>query len=453
MCGLIGGSVGLAFDLTSIKHRGPDSFGETVAGAWRLGHSRLAIQDITDASAQPVVRNDLALTYNGELWNPQALRDTLGGQWVTTGDTEVVFRMIQTLGVEALAHLDGMFALAWVGADGVLRLARDAHGEIPLHYGKTTEGEFVYCSEIAPLLAHSVQPSSVRWVEPGTVLSIAPDGTMSTQRWFELPQDDETASVRDLLRQGVRNREISDVPVAFLLSGGLDSAAVAALSSMKNRVAYTAVHHAKSRDRRLARQVAERLGLMLIEVHVPSPTADDLRRVVNIIEQPHKAQVEIAWACVHLAKRMQSDRIKVVLSGEGSDELLGSYGMAYHGIKQHGWRGYRERAFIGQHRKNFARTNKVFMRYGIEARLPFLHPPLVSHLLSRTPEEVTMNKRHPKAILGSAVEDLVGREVAWRPKAAFQTEARLDKAAARTLDDPAKFYRTTFTEQFQGVKP
>jgi asparagine synthase (glutamine-hydrolysing) len=453
MCGLIGGTSRLALDLSSISHRGPDSYGEAVQDCWRLGHTRLAIQDISDASAQPVVSSSLTVTYNGELWNPDRLRNMLGGAWATTGDTEVVVRMIEQHGTRALAQLDGMFALAWVDESGDLMLARDAHGEIPLHYGTTSDGQFMYCSEIAPLLAHGVQADSVRWVQPGTVLTVTPDGSRSSEQWFALPEDQPTASVRDLLRDGVRNREISDVPVAFLLSGGLDSAAVAALSSMKHRVAYTAVHHAKSRDRRLARQVAARLGMILIEVPVPSPSAADLGSVVQIIEQPHKAQIEIAWACVHLAKRMQADGIKVVLSGEGSDELLGSYGMAYHGIQKHGWRGYREQTFIGQHRKNFARTNKVFMRYGIEARLPFLHPPLVQHLLSRSQEEVTMHKRHAKAILASAVEDLVGSEVAWRPKAAFQTEARLDKAAARAVSDPAKFYRETYASHFGGAKP
>jgi asparagine synthase (glutamine-hydrolysing) len=418
-----------------------------------LGHTRLAIQDTSSASDQPIVTPLLALTYNGELWNPSPLRESLGGTWDTTGDTEVVVRVIQRHGIDGLSRLDGMFALAWVGDSGSLILARDAYGEIPLHYGFTASGSFAYCSELAPLLSVGVRPDSVRWVDPGTALTVSPDGRITFTRWYESPADTPDASVRDLLRQGVRNREISDVPVAFLLSGGLDSAAVAALSSMKHQVAYTAVHHAKSRDRRLARQVAARLGMQLIEVPVPAPTAQDLEWIVSVIEQPHKAQVEIAWACAYLAKRMQADGIKVVLSGEGSDELLGSYGMAYHGIQKYGWRAYREQTFVGQHRKNFARTNKVFMRYGIEARLPFLHPPLVSHLLARTQDEVTMSKRHPKAILASAVEDLVGSEVAWRPKAAFQTEARLDKAAARAVSDPAKFYREAYASHFGGAKP
>lgn len=453
MCGLIGCRSHRELSLASIEHRGPDAAAQVVAGTWRLGHTRLAIQDMSDASSQPYEADGITLTYNGELWNPEQLREKIGGHWRTSGDTEVVARVLARFGLDALPMLDGMFALAWVDQSGDLNLARDAYGEIPLHYGTADDGTIVYCSEIAPLLEMGVSPASVRWLEPGTVMTVTDGNNVSSRKWYTEPKDDPSASVRELLATGVRNRLVGDAPIAFLLSGGLDSSAVAALAEMPAVTAYTAVHYAKSRDRQCAREIAQRLGMTLVEVPVPVPTADDLRQVVEWIEQPHKAQVEISWACVHLARRLRADGIKVILSGEGSDELLGSYGMAYHGIKQHGFRGYRERVFTGQHRKNFARTNKIFMRFGIEARLPFLHPPLVSHLLSRTQEEVTMAGKHPKAILASAVDDLIGQKVAWRAKAAFQTDARLDKSAARSLSDPAAFYRSEFQSTFRGVKP
>jgi asparagine synthase (glutamine-hydrolysing) len=453
MCGLIGSSAKLQINLDSIAHRGPDAAAEIVAGYWRLGHTRLAIQDLTDSSNQPVTSNGTVITYNGELWNPEQLRSQLPGQWATTGDTEVVARALGIYGEDALAMFDGMFALAWVQADGILRLARDPYGEVPLHYGLTEDRQFVYCSEITPMLTMGVDPSTIRWVQPGHIVTVTAEGSIESRRWYIEPEDNPNNSVRQLLKTGVRNRLIGDTPMAYLLSGGLDSSAVAALGKPNGAVAYTAVHYTKSRDRRCAHEIAERLGMILIEVPIPVPTADDMKNVIRYIEQPHKAQIEISWACIHLAKRLQADGIKIVLSGEGSDELLGSYGMAYHGIKQHGFRGYREKIFVGQHRKNFARTNKVFMRFGIEARLPFLHPPLVTHLLARSQDEVTMNKRHPKAILASAVEDLIGTSVAWRPKAAFQTDARIDQSAARTISDPAKLYKQTFATEFAGVKP
>lgn len=102
MCGLIGCSSELALDLDTIAHRGPDAAGEITVGRWRLGHSRLAIQDLSSASDQPVINGDVTVTYNGELWNPQELRQQLPGDWLTTGDTEVVVRALSVYDEQAL---------------------------------------------------------------------------------------------------------------------------------------------------------------------------------------------------------------------------------------------------------------------------------------------------------------------------------------------------------------
>ena len=91
------------------------------------------------------------------------------------------------------------------------------------------------------------------------------------------------------------------------------------------------------------------------------------------------------------------------------------------------------------------------MRYGVEARLPFLHEPFIARMLDATQDEVTARRRHPKAILAQVAEPLIGADLAWRAKAAFQTDARLDQAAARAVADPARFYRQTFADTFRGV--
>lgn len=450
MCGIVGGQLA-EVDLTTIAHRGPDDAQVVTCGPWLLGHTRLAVQDVTSESRQPMQRGAVTLTFNGELWAPHELRATYMLDCTTTGDTEVFALLLDRFSEDALRYVRGMFAVAWVASDNVLRIARDAYGEVPLHYGFTTDNRFVYGSEIAAVLAHGAHPTTIRWVNPGGIIRVYPDSRIEYDRWHHSPAYGETDDIGALLRQGVRDRLTADVPVGLLVSGGLDSSLIAALAARPDLPAYTAVHHAKSSDHRAARKLAERLGLQLIEVRVPSPTADDLADVVRIIEQPHKAQVEIAWACLHLARRLQKDGIRVVLSGEGSDELLGSYGMSYHGIKQYGWRGYRERTFIGQHRKNFARTNKVFMRYGVEARLPFLHEPFIARILDATQDEVTAHRRHPKAIIAQVAEPLIGADLAWRTKAAFQTDARLDQAAAKAVTDPTRFYRQAFSETFGGV--
>lgn len=455
MCGLLGGNVAPEIlDLETIAHRGPDSRGIETIGTWTLGHTRLAIQDLSSASTQPIRYDGLVVTYNGELWRPDVARRALDGvRFETTGDTEVVARLLERHGADALPMLDGMFALAWSDGES-LWLARDPYGEIPLHYGTTSTGALVYGSEVAPLLSCGAVPASIRWVPPGTVIRARGDGRLDFAEWYEQPQPSSDETLRDLLRRGVTGRLTSDAPVALLLSGGLDSAAIATVVAEEraNVVAYTAVAYERSNDRRYAREIASTLGIELREIHVPPPTPEALAETVRTIEQPHKAQVEIGYACSHLARAIAADGYRVILTGEGADELFASYGMAYHGIAQHGWDGYRQRTYTGQHRKNFARTNKVFLRHGVEARLPFLEPTLAAYLLARTQAETTLDGRHPKALLASAFEHDLGPCV-WRTKAAFQTDARIDRAAKTIIPDPRAYYLDVYRHFFPNVKP
>lgn len=461
MCGLIGGRLlpeQVQSGMDQMTHRGPDGQGLVIMRGWTLGHVRLAIQDLTEDSAQPVIRGDQAFTYNGELWNPQAVRaaypDTV---WQTTGDTEPLVTHLMAEGLTGLRDVEGMFALAWTDGEDLL-LARDTYGEVPLHYGFTLDGRFAYGSEVAPLLHLGVAPRSVRWVPPGGWLRVTLEGRITHGFWADPhdltpnPEADSTR-IRELLRAGSLGRMTSDRSVAVLCSGGLDSSAILGLlvEAGHRPEVYTAVYDEHSSDLRHARKIAAHLGLNLTEVKVPPPTRETLAKLVRTIEMPHKAQVEIAVACDALASQIAADGHAVLLSGEGSDELWASYGMSYHGIKREGWHNYRRNLFLGQHRKNFARTNKVFMRHSIEARLPFLHPPLVRYGLGLTQEGVTDHRRHIKAILVEAVEDLLPHDSAWRAKVAFQTGAGLDKATAQVVASPKAFYRAEYLTAFRGV--
>lgn len=471
MCGLAGGAVAPATveqALAGMSHRGPDATGMATVGTFTLGHVRLSIQDLTSASDQPWRDGPLTVTYNGEAWQPEALRARLPArEWHTVGDTEVVAALLSQHGLDALPLLDrAMFALAWTDDRyGTLWLARDQFGEIPLHIGRTRDNRVVYASELATLLALGAAPSTVRWFPPGSAMRIDPDGRqVALHKWAPrmnlraLPATLGQAAreVRDRLTRGVLDRLTSDAPIAVLASGGLDSSAIIGLIRTHRPdvelVAYTAVHDRRSRDLTHARNVASRWEIPLVEVPVPDPTARDLDRIVDVIEQPHKAQVEIGWACDRLAAAIHADGRRVVLSGEGSDELWASYGLSYHGIKAKGFGPYRHELFTGQHRKNFPRTNKVFMRHGIEARLPFLDPSLVGYAL-QLPQAAVRETGNPKAVLAHATADVVTRDIGWRPKVAFQTGAGIDKTAARTIPNPRAHYTARFKYTFQGVTP
>jgi asparagine synthase (glutamine-hydrolysing) len=457
MCGVVGG-VGEPDErgLRALDHRGPDASGLVRVGDFWLGHARLAILDLDARSNQPFKRGRVVLAYNGELWNYRELRAelaALGEAFHTTGDTEVVAAALDRWGTDALWRLNGMFAIAWHDGE-VMRLARDRFGEVPLHY--SVQRPFRFASELKALRAMGSAPASWRDVGPGEVVTATTTGAKAW-RWYDPPArpmaiDLATASrhLRDLVDAGSTERAISDVPVCTLLSGGIDSAAVAAClaRSIPNLVAFTAVMDPRSPDLRSAREVAERIGVELREVRIPVPSGDDLVRVVEHIEQPFKAQVEIGWACLVLADAMRAEGFRVTFSGEGSDELWASYGFAYHALKKTGWHAYRKELFLDQARKNFARCNKVFMARSIECRLPFLHPPLVEFALCLPASAVQAGRSRPKAVLQDAFAGELPERITRRPKLAFQDGLGLKAAIAETIADPRRFYAEAYTTRY-----
>ena len=449
MCGILAGFG--EPDLTRIAHRGPDAAGRHRYGLVTLGHTRLAIQDPLPRSNQPYQAGPVTVAFNGEIFNHRALRETLTWGWRTESDTETLAVGLALDGPAFLAGIDGMFAVAWTDERDngtVLHVARDRQGEIPLHWDRKTA---MVASERKALDGRG---TAVIDIEPGTYAQITPT-TVKVTRWHELTAQPRTATldeaaiaVRKLLEQAVRSRAISDVPVCTLLSGGIDSAIIAYELSriVPDLTCYTARMNPRSPDLAAAREVAEAIGRPLVEVDVTPPTADDLARVVTVIEQPSKAQVEIGWPCLRLAKVIRGDGFKVTFSGEASDELWGSYEMSYHGIRKEGWYRYRRNLTARQAGKNFARVNKVFMAAGVEARLPFCDPELVDYALS-LPETAVRTGKDPssrKAVLSKAYTGVLPERVLHRPKLPFQTGLGL----VAPLPDPARFYRAEYRRQF-----
>jgi asparagine synthase (glutamine-hydrolysing) len=461
VCGIVGGvwirPKEIERGIAALVHRGPDVQAFRSFGDVTLGHTRLSILDLDPRSNQPFQYGNVVLSFNGEIWNYKEIRaelEAVGKTFATTGDTEVVAAALEAWGPSALERLNGMFAMAWTADGTTLHLARDRFGEVPLHYTPTRP--FRFASEVKALHALGASPAAVTDVGPGERLEVSAKGIRRVH-WYDPPARPAVitpasarAKLRHLIEQGSRERAISDVPVCTLLSGGIDSAAVAYFLAREipGLVAYTAVLDPKSQDLRAAREVARAIGIELREVRVRPPTSDDLARVVRAIELPHKAQVEIGWACLRLAEVMRADGFKVTFSGEGSDELWGSYGFAYHALKTQDWHTYRKNLFLTQARKNFPRCNKVFMAHSVECRLPFLHPPLVEFALSLPQRVVQDGKTRPKAVIQDAMAGLLPARVTQRAKVAFQDGMGLKTAIEKTLPDPRAFYAAEYRRAF-----
>ena len=465
MCGIIA-SYGGTHDqieraLPTLYHRGPDAQGISQTGAVLLGHTRLAIIDLDDRSNQPFTYGDTVITFNGEIWNYVALRIQLqaaGLTFTTAGDTEVLAAALDYWGTEALSRIEGMFAVAWSSDGGdSLSVARDRFGEVPVHIAR--QRPFWTASEIRALHAAGVNPKAIDLLDPGMMMTITATEVI-TQTWY-VPdpamriQDcrpQAAQEVERLIGHGVQERLIADVPVCVLLSGGIDSAAIASalIRNIPDLVAYTAVMNPRSRDLRTARETAYVLGIELREIPIPSPSLDDLARVIRVIEQPFKAQIEIGWACLHLAEAIAADGFRVTYSGEGSDELWASYGFAYHGLQKQGWYDYRRTLFRDQARKNFVRCNKIFMAHSIECRLPFLSTPLVEYALGLSQEAVQDGKGRPKAIMQDAFQKRLPESVVNRPKMAFQDGLGLKEDISARYPQVKRFYAAEYVNVIAG---
>jgi asparagine synthase (glutamine-hydrolysing) len=448
MCGIVAalGDVDIEPMLQRIAHRGPDGDGIVHDGDLHVGHVRLAIQDTSDAAAQPFTYGDVLLAYNGEMWNVEELRATLTDRdWRTSSDTEVLAALIEAHGVAALDMIDGMFALVWRQGDSVWA-SRDRWGKVPLYV--LDQGHSILVASERKALPRS---SRVRLLEPGVAVELA---TRSTRRWATpRPATDlDVDSIRTLLRRGVEQRLIGDRPVCFLLSGGLDSTLILhyAVELHPSPVAYTSVFDPASPDLHAARRVAAHYGVELIEVPVPQPNVERVVEAVEAVETSMPTQVEIALAHVSLSRAIAADGFRVALSGEAADELFYGYDwMKMEARKPKYINGHSQVLAFAVRRMaygNFLRVNKVMMSAGVEARLPFMEENLVAAALASSPE---INAPR-KVALKEAARGVVPDWVISRRKETYQGATGIAAAARSLIADPVRFYAHEERRLFGG---
>ncbi|HEU4980522.1 MAG TPA: asparagine synthase (glutamine-hydrolyzing), partial [Solirubrobacterales bacterium] len=374
MCGICGlvaldGASGpdpaaLAAMNETLVHRGPDSKGSMIEGPVALAMRRLSIIDLAGGD-QPIGNEDgtIQVIQNGEIYNYRELMDDLSGRghrFATHSDTEVIVHLYEERGPGFVEALRGMFAIAlWDARRARLVLARDRFGIKPLYY-RVADGTLSFASELKALLR---QPGFSREIDQGALEAflafnsvpapmtiftearklpaghtlVAEDGDVSVSRYSrpspvsagEVRSDGEeelATELRERLRDSVRAHLVSDVPVGVLLSGGIDSCALTALAAAESgyRVSTFSIGFEESSFDELgqARLVAQRYGTDHHELILRPDAVDLLPRLVEAFDEPFGDSSALP---TYLVSQLAADTVKVVLSGEGGDELFGGY--------------------------------------------------------------------------------------------------------------------------------
>jgi asparagine synthase (glutamine-hydrolysing) len=411
-----------------LAHRGPDAEGmySEPDEAGVLGHRRLSIVDLAGGD-QPIrtAEPSRVIVANGEIYNSPRLREELGERYRfrTHSDSECALHLYRERGTDAAAGLDGMFAFAIADGDD-LYAARDAIGIKPLYFGRR-DGALVFSSELKAMegIANDVQE-----FPPGTWYH----SNVGFHRYYrfpesapmEMPLAERLRTLRDTLERSVVKRLMSDVPVGAFLSGGLDSSLIAAIARRHLPGLHTfSVGVAGSRDLEAARRVAHHIGTTH---HEYVYDAEEIRRllpeIICSLESFDQDLVRSAIPC-YFASRLAAEQVKVILTGEGADELFAGYDY-YKGITDPAVL-HRElqRSVRSLHNMNLQRVDRLTMAHSIEGRVPFLDVEMIA-LAQTIPPDLKLatddeGRQVEKWILRKACEDLLPPEIIWRDKEQF----------------------------------
>ncbi|WP_072532235.1 asparagine synthase B [Bacteroides ilei] len=426
-----------------IRHRGPDWSGIYCGKSAILAHERLSIVD-PESGGQPLYSPDRKqiLAVNGEIYNHRDIRKQYKDKYEfqTGSDCEVILALYRDKGINFLEDLNGIFAFALYDEEkDEFLIARDPIGVIPLYIGYDKDGK-VYCaSELKALegFCDSYEPFL-----PGHYYS-SKEGKMTrwyTRDWFEYDAvKDNPASVQELhdaLEAAVKRQLMSDVPYGVLLSGGLDSSVISAIakkyaarrieSDGKKDAWWPQLHSFAiglkgAPDLVKAREVAQHIGTIHHEINYTIQEGlDAVRDVIYFIETYDVTTVRASTPMYLLARVIKSMGIKMVLSGEGADEVFGGY-LYFH--KAPNARAFHEetvRKLSKLYLYDCLRANKSLAAWGVEGRVPFLDKEFLDVAMRLNPEaKMCPGKTIEKKIVREAFADLLPASVAWRQKEQF----------------------------------
>src|SRR5215208_7783979 len=436
MCGIVGEyGGGIEPDtaermLKRLVHRGPDGEGSIeVAGNCWLGHRRLAIVDV-EGGKQPLKTEsgDLFFVGNGEIYNHEEVRETLSDdRFLTRSDNEVALHLYEEKGPDSFSEMHGMYAFIIAGEDGRFVAARDPVGIKPLYWAHRN-GSVRFASEMHAFdddwqeLVEPFPPGHAWTPEGGLVhfASAVPEEIEPLPPGTDLHQ-----GTREALIHAVERQMMGDVPVGVFLSGGLDSSLVAAIAARwaerEGTVLHTfAVGTEGSPDLVAARSVAQYLGTEHHETDYRAAEAlESLPNVVRAIESFDPGLVRSAVPNYMLA-RMTRQHVRVVLTGEGADELFAGYDYMREFTDDTALHTELERTVRSLHNLNLQRCDRVTMAHAVEARVPFLDREVIEWAL-RVPASAKLARpgEPEKRLLREAFDGWLPDELLWREKAEF----------------------------------
>lgn len=426
-----------------IRHRGPDWSGIYVGSKAILAHERLSIVD-PQSGGQPLYSADKkqVLAVNGEIYNHRDLRNEYAGKYdfQTGSDCEVILALYKHKGIDFLEDLSGIFAFALYDEEkDEFLIARDPIGVIPLYIGKDADGKIYcaselkalegFCDEYEPFL-----PGHYYWSKEGVM-----------KRWYQREwteyetvknNDAKVSDVHDALEDAVQRQLMSDVPYGVLLSGGLDSSVISAVAKKyaSKRIETDGASDAwwpqlhsfaiglkGAPDLSKAREVADYIGTVHHEInYTVQEGLDAIRDVIYFIETYDVTTVRASTPMYLLARVIKSMGIKMVLSGEGADEIFGGYLYFHKAPDAKAFHDETVRKLSKLHMYDCLRANKSLAAWGVEGRVPFLDKEFLDVAMRLNPQaKMAPGNVIEKKIVREAFADMLPESVTWRQKEQF----------------------------------
>ena len=479
-----------------IRHRGPDWSGIYCGGSAILAHERLSIVD-PESGGQPLYSPDRkqVLAVNGEIYNHQEIRRLFAGRYEfqTGSDCEVILALYHEKGINFLEDLNGIFAFVLYDEErDEFLIARDPIGVIPLYIGYDNDGTLYVASELKALEGQCDKyepflPGHYYWSkEPGMKRYYKRD-------WFEyVAVKDNPASacaIHDALTDAVKRQLMSDVPYGVLLSGGLDSSVISAIAEKfsemrieddsKTKAYWPRLHSFAvglkgAPDLAKAKLVADHIGTVHHEINYTIQEGlDAIRDVIYFIETYDVTTVRASTPMYLLARVIKSMGIKMVLSGEGADEIFGGYLYFHKAPTAKDFHDETVRKLGKLYLYDCLRANKSLSAWGVEGRVPFLDKEFLDVAMRTNPDaKMCPGSTMEKKIVREAFANMLPEEIAWRQKEQFSdgvgyswidtlkqitseavSDEQMAHAAERFPINPPKnkeeyYYRSIFAEHF-----